>query len=310
MNAIKETGVETGLKIRKLFVVICAWALGAGLAFSAEDKATNESHDICFQNGEACWMNQDHSNSVAWFRKAILAKPGDALAYALLCRGLFEVGELLPEKAKKERLALYEEMIRLANEGLRQNSNSGECYFMRALGVGRRSTTKGVLDSLGAAGPMERDWLKALDCHIGYTAPNGENALADTYHGLGIYYRLCPDVFLMRWLFGTMGDLKKAEDFSRKAVAIQGDRIELALELGVVLVARGLEDKNKTLTEEGKSWLRKVAELPVKKKTDEIDQRHARMLLENPKMCRDYERDGQQERDIKKAKKDALKKTS
>ncbi|MBN8215402.1 MAG: hypothetical protein J0L75_02120 [Spirochaetes bacterium] len=255
-----------------------------------------------FNRGETLWMSGDHTNSVKAFRQALAVEPSSALTRALICRGLFEIGELLPEKARKEKLELYEEMIRLADEGVRIDSRSGECYFMRALGMGRRATIKGILNSLRTARPMEQDWLKSLSCPMSYTSPNGMKSRAEAQHALGLFYRLCPDASILQWLFGVKGDLNKAIQYSRMAAQTQPDQVEVILELGVVLVAQGLETKNRALVEEGRAVMTRVTTMAITKKTDEIDKGHARMLLAHPELCRDYDRQGQQERDIKQAK--------
>lgn len=212
------------------------------------------------------------------------------------------MGELIPKKSEKEKLALYEEMIRLSSEGIRLDTNAAECYFMRALGNGRKATTKGILDSLFMARSMEQDWLRALDLGIRYVSPTREDSRADTYHALALYYRILPDSILLQWLFKTRGSLAKSLDYSRKAAEISPHQCEMVLEMGVCLVAKGMEEKKADLVNEGKLWLGRVLALSVVKKTDLIDKRHAAMLLAHPEMCRDYERDGQVERDLKKSK--------
>lgn len=283
------------MKLHFLFVLSLVLFLGLSAAPSPEFQAA-------FDRGEALWLSGDHTNSVKAFRQALTLMPSSALTRALICRGLFEIGELLPEKARKEKLELYEEMIRLSDEGVRLDPTSGECYFMHALGMGRRATIKGILNSLRYAKPMEQDWIKSLACPMEYTSPNGMKSKAEAQHALGLFYRLCPDATILQWLFGVKGDLVKAIHFSRLAAQTQPDQVEVVLELGVVLVAKGLETKNAAMIEEGKAVMSRVLGMAVTKKTDEIDKEHARMLLAHPEKCRDYDRQGQQERDMKKAK--------
>lgn len=260
-----------------------------------------------FLEGEKLWVGGDHTASVKAFRRALAEDPTNALVNALLCRGLFEVGELLPNSARKEQLALYEEMIAVAGEGLKKDPKSGENHFMRALGMGRRATVKGILNSLRYGAAMEKDWLMSLKCPMDYTSPNGMKSRAEALHALGLFYRLAPDANLLQWLFGFKGDMEKAISYDRAAAALQPDQVEVILELGAALVAQGLEKKRPALVAEGRQVLQNVLSMAVTKKTDAIDKRHARMLLDHPDMCRDYDRQGQQERDLKKAPKGAPK---
>lgn len=156
-------------------------------------------------------------------------------------------------------------MIRLSDEGVRLDPTSGECYFMHALGMGRRATIKGILNSLRYAKPMEQDSIKSLACPMEYTSPNGMKSKAEAQHALGCSI-LLPDASILQWLFGVKGDLVKAIHFSRLAAQTQPDQVEVVLELGVVLVAKGLETKNAAMIEEGKAVMSRVLGMAVTKK--------------------------------------------
>ena len=252
-----------------------------------------------WKQGEELWLKNDHSNSRAAFAQARKLSTTNALARALYCRSLYEIGELLPENADAARLKLYDEMVIVAEEGLKADPKSGECMFMRALGRARKANINGILSSLKWGKAIMEDWLNALNTPMGYVSPDGMRSRAEDMHALGLFFREAPDSRLLKWLFGFSGSLAKAEEYSRQAAEIQVDQVEVQLELGVVLVARGLEEKIPAKVAEGKAQIQKVLGMPEKKKTDFIDKRHAKMLLDHPEMCRDYDRTGQQQSDAK-----------
>ena len=166
---------------------------------------------------------------------------------------------------------------------------------MRGLANARRATTKGVFSELFTAKQIETDWLISVNRTSDYTTPNGENLQASSCIALGVYYRLCPTFFMLRWIFGISGDLDKAVYYCTKAYELDSTRIEIVKELGVALITRGLDRKNDADIEAGKEYLRKVPTLPLRLQTDKIDIQHSKMLLNDISLCPGYSRDEQQD---------------
>jgi tetratricopeptide (TPR) repeat protein len=238
---------------------------------------------------------------------ALRYKPNDFLVRAMMCLGYYEIAERLDihkSEEKEKKIELYEKMITVAEEGIRCAPERGEGYFMRGLANARISTTKGVLSQLFSAKQIERDWLTALDCKSDYVTPNGESLKASCCLGLGVYYRLCPTFFLLKWLFGVKGDLDKSVNYCRRAYELDSTRIDIVKEYGVALISRGLDTDNKKDIEDGKELLRKVATMPMRPQIDSIDVVHSKILLEDISLCPGYSRDEQQD-----VSKEAFKKT-
>jgi len=81
----------------------------------------------------------------------------------------------------------------------------------------------------------------------------------------------------------------------RKAVELEPKRAEYVKELGISLVCLGKTTNNQKATDEGIQWLKKVETLPTIKPTDEIDKKHAKMILGNLELACGYSRDAQQD---------------
>jgi tetratricopeptide (TPR) repeat protein len=229
---------------------------------------------------------------------ALCYKPDDFLIRAMMCLDCYEIAERLDvhkSEDKDKKIELYTKMIKIAEEGIKCAPDKGECYFMRGLANARMSTTKGILSQLFTAKQIEKDWLVAVDRKSDYVTPNGENLQASSCLALGVYYRLCPTFFLLKWLFGISGDLDKAVDECRKAYDLDSTRIEIVKEYGVALITRGLDKDNTKDIEGGKEYLKKVFSLPWRLQTDSIDVVHSTMLLNNIKLCPGYSRDDQQD---------------
>ena len=186
-------------------------------------------------------------------------------------------------------------MLKIANEGIAEAPDKGECFFMRGLANARKATTKGIFSELFTAKQIERDWLISVERRSDYTTPNGENLQASSCVALGVYYRLCPSFFMLKWIFGISGDLDKAVYFCGRAYELDSTRIEIVKEYGVALITRGLETKNNRDIEIGKEYLRKVPMLPLRLQTDNVDIAHSKVLLNDISLCPGYSRDEEQD---------------
>ncbi|MFZ1976857.1 MAG: hypothetical protein WAV76_02785 [Bacteroidota bacterium] len=262
------------------------------------ERSNEEQYKLNFKEADEHLGKFEFEASLKSCEAALRNKPDDFLIRAMMCLDCYEIAERLDvhkSEDKDKKIELYTKMVTIAEEGIKCAPDKGECYFMRGLANARMSTTKGILSQLFTAKQIEKDWLVAVDRKSDYVTPNGENLQASSCLALGVYYRLCPTFFLLKWFFGISGDLDKALDYCRKAYDLDSTRIEIVKEYGVALITRGLDkDKNEDI-EEGKEYLKKVFTLPWRLQTDSIDVVHSTMLLNNIKLCPGYSRDDEQD---------------
>ncbi len=257
-----------------------------------------DQYDFYFHKADYHLGKYEFEESIKNCELALQYIPNDFLIRAMICLDYYEIAERLDAKKsgdKDKKIEIYNKMIKIAEEGISFVPDKGECYFMRGLANARMATTKGVLSQLFTAKQIETDWLVAVNRKSDYTTPNGENLQASSCLALGVYYRLCPTFFLLKWIFGISGDLDKAVAYCKKAYDLDSTRIEIVKEYGVALITRGLDSKNEMEIEQGKEYLRKVLSLPLRLQTDKIDIEHSKMLLKNISLCPGYSRDEQQD---------------
>ncbi len=248
-----------------------------------------------FKLADELMGNYNFEESIKECEAALQYHPGDYLVHAIMCLDYYEIAEKMDvHKQHAQKVKIYEKMAKIAEEGIKNAPDHGECYFFRGLAHARLSTTNGVIYSLFMAKGIEEDWLKAYRTRSDYVTPNGENLQASTAIALGSYYRLCPSFFLTQLLFGISGNLDKSVDYCRQAYDMD-PRIEVTKEYGVSLITRGLDRHNEEDIEQGKVLLAKVKTLPLRLHTDPVDIEHSQLLLNNIQLCPNYSRDQQQE---------------
>ena len=292
------------IKSRTICSFLVSWCMLASVSLSqggrpaGENPTAEEEYKIYFHKADEGIGKFQFEESLKNCEEALKYKPNDFLVRAMMCLDEYEIAEKLDVNKsadKEKKLELYNTMLRIAEEGIRCAPEKGECYFMRGLANARITTTKGIFSQLFTARQIEKDWLVAVNRPSDYTTPNGENLQASSCVALGVYYRLCPSFFLLKWMFGISGDLDKAVQFCRKAYDLDSTRIEIVKEYGVALITRGLDKENSLDMEAGRGFLRKVPTLPHRLDTDSVDIVHSKMLLNDLSLCPGYSRDEQQE---------------
>lgn len=295
------------VKSRRYFVFVALLFLIArnspaqGSPAPASNHLSNEDqYDVYFHKADYNIGKFRFEESLKNCEEALKYKPNDFVR-AMTCLDYYEVAEKLDvhkSADKEKKIELYKTMLQVAEEGIKYAPEKGECYFMRGLANARMATTKGILSELFTAKQIENDWLVAVNRPSDYTTPNGENLQASSCVALGVYYRLCPTFFLLKWMFGISGDLDKAVYYCKKGHDLDSTRIEIVKEYGVALITRGLDRKNNNDIESGKDFLKKVPTLPLRLDTDSVDIAHSKMLLNDISLCPGYSRD--EEQDISK----------
>jgi tetratricopeptide (TPR) repeat protein len=296
---MKYCAANNGISLFLLFFLLTVSSYSRNKGQSVSDEPTNESqYNAHFKKADYHLGKFEFQESLHECEEALKYKPDDFLIRAMMCLDYYEIGEKLDahkSEDKDRKIEIYDTMIVIANEGIRRAPDKGECYFMRGLANARRATTKGVFSELFTAKQIETDWLVSVDRTSDYTTPNGENLQASSCIALGVYYRLCPTFFMLKWIFGISGDLDKAVTYCTRAYILDSTRIEIVKELGVALITRGLDRNNNADIEAGKEYLRKVPTLPLRLQTDKIDIQHSKMLLNDISLCPGYSRDEQQD---------------
>ncbi|OGP57055.1 MAG: hypothetical protein A2V67_00715 [Deltaproteobacteria bacterium RBG_13_61_14] len=276
--------------------VSIAMVLSLALAGWGEEQ---KSFEAMMAEAERLWYQDDYPASNRVLDQAIRLYPKQTEPYWRKARNLFDQVEIIPrdrKPPKEELLKTYREVEALGQKCMELDPQDGNCTLWKGIGMGRRGSTQGVLNSLGEIEDLEAMILKTLELKPTYRAEQGKaDAMADAYAVLGQFYRVLPDWRILSLLFGARGDLEKSVAMNRRAVELEPQRIEHVKELGLSLICLGQKRDQPEKVEEGKKILRGIAGLPVIKPSDKIDQEHAGMLLQDPSLACGYSRDAQQE---------------
>lgn len=233
-------------------------------------------------------------------RAAMAAHPEDVDLYWQVARFMYELGEREGGIPAPRREAWYAEMLSVCEQGLRLSPEHPHLLFGKGIALGRLATTRGIVASIRSASEIERAWTVAANSGYSYRSLGGEEILpCDPIMALGTFYRMVPDLAVVKVLTGTRGDLDRSISLLRQADRCSPGRIEIGKELGAALLCAGMRRRQDALVVEGTQRLLQVAASTPTKPTDHIDIRHAAMLARQPELACAYSRDGQAEVDAR-----------
>lgn len=155
--------------------------------------------------------------------------------------------------------------------------------------IAKRGTLEGVLTALDQAERVEKLWLDVTKSEYNFQFTDNISMQGAARFGLGIFYRLVPDLAILDWLYNVRGNLDKSIEYHRISLAIDNRSLPCSnLMLGVSLVCKA-GSKEKAHWEEGMKFMtiaKNVSE--VFSVNSSICKKDAKKLLESPQGVCEY----------------------
>jgi hypothetical protein len=220
-----------------------------------------------------------------------------AYPYWRMSRNLLLHSTTLPKEEKDEQIRLLEMADHTAKLGIEIDDECAECVFWRYRALGRLPTVRGLLSAAADANTMAKLLNRGIELGIAKGEDPSNTTLANFYYASATFYRMVPDWFWIRWVFGVRGNKERALSDARKAVALHESRAEFQIELGASLLCLGSEssgskEKRSALTAEGFGLLRRVQDAAPLNASESPDRELAQMLMQSPENACEFSRDG------------------
>lgn len=200
-----------------------------------------ESADDLLAKAASSWEKRadlaDARQAVNEYSQALAADPKRAGTAWKAARACWWLGELAP---KNDVLPILEKGKTLAEEAVKLEPDNADAHYFLGVCLGRIGEEQGILNSLFLVDPIAKEMEKVLSLDPKY---------GQAQHVLGVLYRKAPGWPLSR------GDIKKALEYGRQAVANSPGFLRGYVGLAETLIA--LNQK-----EEAKKILQQVAALP------------------------------------------------
>lgn len=267
--------------------------------FPGQAQPTDPHYDL-----ELLYAEKRFREGLTLAEERLAATPDDVVLHWMKVRFMYEIGERFTTQSNSTKIAHYKEMIAVAERGLSLDPGNPHLYFARGVAMGRLGTTRGVLSSLFMAKDLEHDWL-AVANNKGWqysSVDGGEVLPCDVYHGLGIFYRLVPDWWIVEVLAGTRGDLQESLRFNTLSTQCKPREIQNWKELAATQYCLFTKTDDPAYRQAGDQSVTRGLAIPARHEVNRLDHRHLRALRDDPDLGCGYSRDGQQDLDEKKLK--------
>jgi hypothetical protein len=129
--------------------------------------------------------------------------------------------------------------------------------FLAAL-IGQVATIDGVFSSLKKGKEVERLWQTAINSKYNFNFTPEVSMQGSMRYGLGLFYRIVPDFFLLDWLFGIRGSLAKSIQYHKESISIDPTNPCADMMLAVALLCHSKDKRGDPETIEGHQLLDKL----------------------------------------------------
>jgi hypothetical protein len=189
---------------------------------------------------------------------------------------------------------------------LKIEPNQPLCKLFLGSAIGSIGSIDGILSSLQNARTVERLWLDVLNSDVNYHFYPHITMQGSVRYGLGMFYRLVPDMWLIEWLFDVRGSLDKSIKMHREGIAFDGTNACSDIMLAVSLICRAKSDRKTKLGQEGFALLDKAARTETENINLKLCVTDAQKIAQEPSRACGYTTTKQQdvsEEAVKKQKK-------
>ncbi|MFT3773289.1 MAG: hypothetical protein QM820_48540 [Minicystis sp.] len=182
------------------------------------------------------------------------------------------------------------------------------CQLYLGAMIGKIASIDGIFSSLKKAKQVEKMWTDVTKSKYNYRFGESSSLQGNARYALGMFYRLVPDFFLMKWLFDVKGDIKKSVQYHREAIALDPPNPCSKIMLAASILCSVKGDTKSEEGQEGLRHLRDARQLDAKSMVSKACQNDTTRLEKEPGKACGYETARQQETsedDFKKQQADA-----
>ncbi|MFW7381855.1 MAG: hypothetical protein ACOH5I_23820 [Oligoflexus sp.] len=238
---------------------------------------------------------------VALMEKYVNKNPKDVDALWLLTNDIMRLGESY-DSSKPDELVKAKESIlkaeKVAERCLELRPNFPLCQFFLGAAIGKIATIDGIFASLNKGKKVLNLWISTYQSNMDYQFEDGYALQGLVRYALGIYHRVVPDFFLLRWVFGISGDMDISIAMHQESLAFKGGGGPCGyLELSVSMLCKTKGNTKEPLTAKAFQHLDKVSKLTTNSEDTLICIQDAGRLRQDPSIACGYTKAKQQETD-------------
>lgn len=171
---------------------------------------------------------------------------------------------------------------------LKKDSGQVLCKFFLASLIAKKASLEGIFASLRMGFRIHDLWMDVLASPYDFWFRPNVSLQGSVRYGLGIFYRLVPNQWLMETMFRIRGNLDKSVVLHREAVAINPEDPCARLMLGTALICRCRGDSKRVDCREGTAVLESAHQGRAFDSNQRLCQRDVDLLLQEQSLACGY----------------------
>ena len=178
----------------------------------------------------------------------------------------FELGmSSFKDKKNRDKIAkpIFEKGVKYAKKCLKIQKDNPLCKFYLGVNMGKSGVIDGVLRVLRNAAPIRDMWVDVTKSPYNHMLKGTVSLQGATRHGLGIWYRLVPDWFLLDWIFDARGDIDRSVAFHKESMEIDTPDVCRRTQYAAALLCRSKRNGTQADKRAGLAQLGMAVKLPV-----------------------------------------------
>jgi hypothetical protein len=183
--------------------------------------------------------NGEHERRLAILEKVAHKQPDWLDGYSLIAAESFFLGSSFtdPKDHPVARRYLVHGENRI-QECLKRSPSNILCKFFKASLRAKIASIDGIFASLRYGRSVRDAWLEVVKSGLDMQFRPNVSLQGSVHYGLGLFYRLVPNFFLMDWIFHIRGNIDESIKYHRAAVKFDGDNPCYSLMLAVSLLCK------------------------------------------------------------------------
>lgn len=182
-----------------------------------------------------------------------------------------------------------------AEKCLKSKPDNPLCKFYLGVNLGKIASIDGIFSSLKNAKLVEKLWTETVESRYQHNFGPNSSLQGAARYALGLFYRLVPDLTLLKWLFGVKGDISKSVAYHKEALELDPPNVCSRTMLAVAYICEGKSDFSTPSGKAGLAQLKEAKKLPVSSALFASCAKDLNRLEQDPKLACGYETSRQQE---------------
>ncbi|HYX39057.1 MAG TPA: hypothetical protein VE954_38625 [Oligoflexus sp.] len=183
--------------------------------------------------------NAEHEKRLFILEQVIRKKPDWLDGYSMMAAEAFFLGSSFTDPKDHPTARKYlEDGEKKINECLKRAPSHMLCKFFKASLRAKIASIDGIFASLRYGQAVRDSWLEVVASGVDIQFRPNVSLQGSAHYGLGLFYRLVPNFFLMDWIFHIRGSIDESIKYHRAALKFDGENPCYTLMLSVSLLCK------------------------------------------------------------------------